>query len=154
MEEALFAKHDYEGFASWFDQMNFQTLNEVYRWNIFRMFKLKLSPDEVIYPLSTAMIEEMMKKQDDLSFMEDVRYTPGEAREIARRQLDDKLTSHILLLTRMEKYEETLPYFENLSKEGLYSNSDLNVAISKFWKRPGIDRDIFRVGGVCARECG
>ena len=65
LEEALFAKHDYEGFASWFDQMNFQTLNEVYRWNIFRMFKLKLSPDEVIYPLSTAMIEEMMKKKGD-----------------------------------------------------------------------------------------
>ncbi|MFR7877835.1 MAG: hypothetical protein ACLU4J_16375 [Butyricimonas paravirosa] len=111
-------------------------MNEVYRWNIFRMFKLKLSPDEVIYPLSTAMIEEMMKKQGDLSFMEDVRYTPGQAREIARRQLDDKLTSHILLLTRMEKYEETLPYFENLSKEGLYSNSDLNEAYIQILKRP------------------
>ena len=152
LEEALFAKHDYEGFASWFDQMNFQTLNEVYRWNIFRMFKLKLSPDEVIYPLSTAMIEEMMKKQDDLSFMEDVRYTPGQAREIARRQLDDKLTSHILLLTRMEKYEETLPYFENLSKEGLYSNSDLNEAYIQILEKTGNRSKIFSVLEECVRE--
>ena len=53
---------------------------------------------------------------------------------------------------RMEKYEETLPYFENLSKEGLYSNSDLNEAYIQILEKTGNRSKIFSVLEECVRE--
>lgn len=151
LEEVLFGAGKYEQFESWFKEMNFQTLNEVYRWNIFRAFKLKMLPDEVIYPLSAAMMKEMAKKHRDLSFVEGVRYTPKQALAIARRQYDDKVTNHILLLSRMEKYEETLPYFDRLSKESLYGNSELNEAYIKILEQTGNKAKIFSVLEECVK---
>lgn len=149
--EALFGSGQYEQFASWFKEMNFQTLNEVYRWNVFRAIKLKTLPDEVIYPISTAMIKEMAKKHRDMSFMEGVRYSPKQALAIAKRQFDDKVMNHILLLSRMEKYEETLPYFDWLSKESLYSNSELNEAYIKILEQTGNKARIFSVLEECVK---
>ena len=149
--EALYAKHDYEAFASWIPEMDLRTLNEIYRWNIFRMFKLRLSPDTVIYPLSTAVVREMLTKRTDYSFMADVQYTPGQALTIADYQLNNVISNHILLLTRMEKYEEALSYFDYITPAGLYSNSDLNEAHVTILDRTGHGDQVLDVLEQCAR---
>lgn len=151
LEEALYAKHEYNKFASWFCKMDLRTLNEIYRWNIFRMFKLRLSPDEVIYPLSTQMIQEMLKKRYDYSFMSDVQYTPKQALMIADAQLNNNIANHMLLLARMGKYEEAYAYFDNLTSDGKYQNTDLNEAYVQILKETGRQKQVFEFLEACAK---
>ena len=151
LEEALFAKHDYEGFASWFPQMDLRTLNEIYRWNIFRMFKLRLCPDDTIYPLSKSIIDEMLRKRHDFSFMSDIQYTPRQALTIADYQVNNNVSNHILLLTRMGKYEEALPYFDHITEVGKYSNSELNEAHIQILENTGNKDKLFDLLENCAK---
>lgn len=124
---AYFAKDMNDKLFAIIPDMDFATLTEVYRWNLDKAFIRGTLPIEKLYPVSQALINEMLKKKNDLSYMEDLR-TPRQANEFAQEQLDNKLSIHIRMLCKMEKYAAALPYLAQLSAEGRYSNAALNEA--------------------------
>ncbi|SDL65111.1 AhpC/TSA family protein [Pedobacter sp. ok626] len=128
LASAYFASFQNEKLFALVPDMNFATLNEIYRWNIDRIFALSKLPIEKIYPVSKVLIEEMLKKSNDYSYMEGLRYTPAQALSVVAPQLDNKLSIHIRILTKMGKYEEALPFFSYRSEKGMYTDAALNEA--------------------------
>jgi thiol-disulfide isomerase/thioredoxin len=70
----------------------------------------------------------MIKKVNDGSFMEGVRFSPRQAAAIAQSHLDTRLAAHIAILNKMKKYKEAWPYLAYLSPQGMYINAYLNEA--------------------------
>lgn len=125
---AYFASNQNDKLFALVPDMNFVTMNEIFRWNIDRIFALNRLPVERIYPLSNVLIREMILKLNDHSYMEKMRYSPLQAQELAGIQFDNKLSIHIRLLNKMGKYTEALPYFMYMTNDGLYADAALNEA--------------------------
>lgn len=100
--------------------MNFATLNEVFRSNLDAAFTVGKLSAEKAYPLSKTLIDEMIRKQKDGSYTEQTRYSPLQAEMIAVKHLDDKLGIHIRVLEKLGKFKEALPYMARLSTNGKY----------------------------------
>ncbi|PUZ22438.1 Thiol-disulfide isomerase or thioredoxin [Chitinophaga costaii] len=128
LASAYFASQQDDKLRALIPDMDLSTLNEIFRWNIDRIFTLHKLPLERIYPVAHALIDEMIKKRNDLSYMDGTRYTPQQALEVATLQLDNKLSIHIRLLDQMGRYEEAKPYLAYLSEQGKYSDAALNEA--------------------------
>lgn len=143
--EALFATKQHDKLVALIPDMDFNILNEVYRWNIFRVFKLKLLPYDQLYAVSDALIKEMIKKVNDKSYMEGLRYSPKQADEVAQAQFDDKLSTHISLLNKMGKYAEAKEYFDYLPDNVKYCNSDLNEDYINILDKTGGEASVLSV---------
>jgi thiol-disulfide isomerase/thioredoxin len=126
--QVYFAMGKYDSVVRLIPDMDFMTLNEIYHFNIEKAFVVgKLSLDK-IYPLTTPLIDAMIKKVNDGSFMEGTRFSPRQAASIAQAHLDARLAAHIALLNKMKKYKEAWPYLAYLSPKGKYINANLNEA--------------------------
>jgi len=103
--------------------MNFVALSEVFRWNVFRAYKLRLANNDSIYPLAKALMEQMVLKRNDLSNnTEELRYTPKEAQALLDIQFYERLGVYLQLLKTLNRNEEALMWL------GYYKNDDLSYA--------------------------
>ena len=140
--QVYFAMGKYDSVIRLIPDMDFMTLNEIYHFNIEKAFVVgKLSLDKV-YPLTTPLIDAMIKKVNDGSFMEGTRYSPRQATAIAQTHLDARLAAHIALLNKMKKYKEAFPYLAYLSPKGMYINANLNEAHISILEHTGRDKMI------------
>jgi thiol-disulfide isomerase/thioredoxin len=142
---AYFASNQNDKLFAIIPDMNFATLNEDYRSSIDHIFVMNRLPVERLYPVSKVLIDAMIKKRHDLSYEEDVRYTPMQADEVARAQMDYKLSIHIRLLTKMGKYTEALPYLDLLTEKSKYADAALNEARITILQNTGGEKMILPV---------
>ena len=126
--QVYFAMGRYDSVIRLIPDMDFMTLNEIYHFNIEKAFVVGKLPLDKIYPLTTPLIDAMIKKVNDGSLMEGTRYSPRQAAAIAQAHLDGRLAAHIALLNKMRKYKEAFPYLAYLSPPGRYINANLNEA--------------------------
>lgn len=145
LASAYFASNQNEKLFALVPEMDFATLNEIYRWNIDRIFALSRLPLERIYPVSHVLIDQLVQKRHDHSYMEGMRYTPRQAYDFAVMQLDNKLSIHIRLLNKMGKYQEALPYFDYLSAKGRYSDAALNEVTVNILEHTGGEKKVLSV---------
>ncbi|WP_295119661.1 TlpA disulfide reductase family protein [uncultured Chitinophaga sp.] len=109
-------------------ELDFRTLTEVYHHNFEGSFITGKGPVEKLIPFSVLVIDEMVKKQHDLSFMENDRYTPLKAEALAQEQLDSKLGVHVGMLVKKKSYKEAAGYLSQISAKNKYKNASLNEA--------------------------
>ncbi|MBS0028342.1 TlpA disulfide reductase family protein [Chitinophaga sp. 22321] len=106
--------------------LNFKTENEIYRWNIMRAYVFKTVGRDSLLNISTALINELIKKVNDRSYEEKGVFTPEKAADNANEQLDNELNTHISLLHGLKQYPTAKGYFKYLSSKGAYGSADLN----------------------------
>ena len=154
LASAYFASNQFQKLIALIPDMDFVTLNEVYHWNIDRAFKLKLLAQDKIYVISDALINEMIKKAKDLSYMDGTRYSPKQAVEQAQKELDAKLSTHIVLLNSMAKYADALNYINYLSDKAKFKNADVNDAHVNSLQKNGREAEVLAVieSGMKANE--
>lgn len=135
-----FEEGKYDELIPFIPQMDFQSLNEVYRWNLTRTFLAKKVPLEKVYPIAKILIDAAISKRNDGAFMEDTRYTPQQANYLAGLQLDLRLYLHIRILHKIQKDKEALEYLGYLTPEGRYADADVNEARIAILKNTGNER--------------
>lgn len=106
--------------------LNFKTANEIYRWNIMRAYVFKTVGRDTLAGISTALINELVKKVNDRSYEEAGVFTQEKAAANASEQLDNELNTHISLLHDQKQYAAAKEYFKYLSPKGAYGSADLN----------------------------
>jgi len=121
-----FDTRQFNKFQDMASPLNFKTENELYRWNVMRATVFKTVGADTIYTISTRMINELVKKKDDGSYVEDGVFNKEQAANNASEQLDNELTNHLTLLHSMGRYAEAKPYFRYLSPAAAYGKAELN----------------------------
>ncbi len=119
--------------------MNFYSLNDSYHNNISKAFHFKSVKTKILLRLSKLMINQMMDKTEDLSYMSGLYWTPNQAKQNAVDQLDRKLNTHIRLLYAEGEYSAALTFFDVFSSDAQYSNSatnELNMFIAEKLNKP------------------
>lgn len=126
----LFDGKQYDKLIAALPSMNFVTLSEVFRWNIFRAYKLRLAKNDAVYPVAKALMEQMVQKRNDLSNnMEELRYTPKEAQELLDIQFYERLGIYLQLLKDLNKNDEALTWFSYYKDDVLsYADATVNQA--------------------------
>ena len=123
----LFEGKQYDKLIAALPSMNFVTLSEVFRWNIFRAYKLRLAKNDSVYPVAKALMEQMVQKRNDLSNnMEELRYTPKEAQELLDIQFYERLGIYLQLLKDLNKNDEALTWL-SYYKDDVLSYADATV---------------------------
>jgi thiol-disulfide isomerase/thioredoxin len=118
-------------------EMDFQSLNEVYRFNVTRAFLSKRVPLEKIYPIAKILIDSAISKKSDGSFMQETTYTPKQANYLASVQLDQRLYLHIRILHQMQRDKEALAYMNEISLEGKFADADVNEVRISVYRNTG-----------------
>ena len=128
----LFEGKQYDKLIAALPSMNFVTLSEVFRWNIFRAYKLRLAKNDSVYPVAKALMEQMVQKRNDLSNnMEELRYTPKEAQELLDIQFYERLGIYLQLLKDLNKNDEALTWF-SYYKDDVLSYTDATVNQTRY----------------------
>lgn len=106
--------------------LNFKTENEIYRWNIMRAYVFKTVGRDTLTRMSTALINDLVKKVNDRSYEEAGVFNAEKAAANASEQLDNELETHISLLYNDKQYATAKEYFRYRSPKGIYGTADLN----------------------------
>ncbi|MDQ0107250.1 thiol-disulfide isomerase/thioredoxin [Chitinophaga terrae (ex Kim and Jung 2007)] len=123
---AYMSARNFDKLVAFCTPLNFKTENEIYRWNIMRAFVFRLVGYDTLATVSTALIDELVKKVDDRSYEEAGVFNPEQAAANAREQLDNELNTHISLLYALKRYAKAKDYFSYLSEKGAFGSADLN----------------------------
>lgn len=121
-----FETKNFKKFLNLVPQLNFKTLNEMYRWNIERAYMLKSVGKDSIYMVAQPLMSEMIKKLHDVSMASNGFYSKERALENAQTELEKRLMIHIALLADLGKNNEALGYFNYYKEENRFSDADLN----------------------------
>jgi thiol-disulfide isomerase/thioredoxin len=105
---------------------DFKLENELYRWNITRAHAFKQVPLDTLYRVATVLMQDLLAKQNDNSYIERGVFTPAQAKVQAREQLDKRLITQIAMLSDMRKDQEALGYFAHFSDKGRYADAATN----------------------------
>jgi len=127
---------------------NFIELSEMYRWNIFRNWRMHIVPNDDIYPVAKAIADKMILKRNDLSNMktEALHYSPKEAQLLLDYQFYERMGVHLQLLRDMKKYDEAISYLKYLDNETLaYADAAVNQARYDIYKGGGNDKEALEV---------
>jgi len=149
---SYFDTRQFNKFQDMATPLNFKTENELYRWNIMRATVFKTVGADTIYTISTRMINELVKKKDDDSYVENGVFNKQQAAANASEQLDNELTNHITLLHSMGKYAEAKPYFQYLSPAAAYGRAELNELHLDVLQQTGGQEAIQPFLENCAKE--
>lgn len=124
----LFDGKQYDRLMAALPSMNFVTLSEVFRWNIFRAYKLRLAKNDSIYPVAKALMEQLVLKRNDLSNnTEELRYTPKEAQVLLDIQFYERLGIYLQLLKDLNRTEEALTWLTYYRDDQLsYADATVN----------------------------
>jgi len=116
-------------FLSLFKDIDFRTANEIYRWNITRnqMSMSGKADYKLLYELSKKIIPYLLERQRDQSYLTDFGRDAVKAQENADKQMNDRLFTHIALAINQKDFAAAKNFFQYLSKDGTYSNADMNA---------------------------
>ncbi|HWV65666.1 TlpA disulfide reductase family protein [Chitinophaga sp.] len=123
---AYMSTRQFDKLVAFCTPLNFKTENEIYRWNVMRAYVFKTVGRDTLAGISTALINELVKKVNDRSYEEAGVFTPEKAAANASEQLDNELNTHISLLHGLKQYATAKEYFRYLSPKGAYGSADLN----------------------------
>ena len=124
---AYFEKKEFDKFLALFDDFDFKTANEVYRWNLTK--REMMGTDEqkkAMYPLSQKIMPYLLKLKNDGSYGEDFGGNDSLENANVDQQIADRIFTHISLAKAVGAYQDGLDYFQYLSDEKRYANADLN----------------------------
>ncbi len=105
---------------------DFKLENELYRWNITRAYTFKTVPLDTLYRVATVLLQDLLAKVGDNSYIERGVFTPAQAKAQAREQLDKRLITHLALLYDLHKDQEAIGYFAHFSDQGRYADATTN----------------------------
>jgi len=121
-----FENKDYKTILAMIPNMNFANLNEAYHQNISKALYLKTVDAATIETMATPMIKLMQAKVSDLSYMSGLYWSPNQATENAKNQLNNELVIQIRMYDMLKKYKEVLETFELLPFEKRYEKASVN----------------------------
>lgn len=121
-----FENKDYKSILAMIPKMNFANLNDAYHQNISKALYLKLVDPTVIETMAVPIIEQMQLKVNDLSYMQGIYWSPNQATENAKTQLNNELVIQIRMYDILKKYKEVLETFELLPFQKRYEKASVN----------------------------
>ncbi|PXY39303.1 hypothetical protein DMB65_18270 [Flavobacterium cheongpyeongense] len=121
-----FETKDYKSVLALIPTMNFANLNDVYHQNISKALYLKVVDPAVIETMAVPIIKQMQQKVNDLSYMQGLYWSPNQATENAKTQLNNELVIQIRMYDMLKKYKEVLETFELLPFEKRYEKASIN----------------------------
>lgn len=121
-----FENKDYKTILTMIPNMNFANLNDAYHQNISKALYLKTVDAATIETMATPMIKLMQAKVNDLSYMSGLYWSPNQATENAKNQLNNELVIQIRMYDMLKKYKEVLETFELLPFEKRYEKASVN----------------------------
>lgn len=119
-------QYDQQDFIVLLPQYDFKTLAEVYRWTVSPFHTKKAVKDELNYPVGKVLIEEMIKKVEDKSYVEETYMSPSQSDFLAHQILDGHLGNYADILLCMNKPSEALKYIDMISAERRYTVPEVN----------------------------
>ncbi|HEU0126240.1 TlpA disulfide reductase family protein [Flavobacterium sp.] len=121
-----FGNKDYKTILAMIPNMNFANLNDAYHQNISKALYLKSVEPEVIETMAVPIIKQMQAKVNDMSYMQGIYWSPNQATENAKTQLNNELVIQIRMYDMLKKYKEVLETFELLPFEKRYEKASIN----------------------------
>ncbi len=121
-----FENKDYKSILAMIPNMNFANLNDAYHQNISKALYLKVVDPAVIETMAVPMIQQMQQKVNDLSYMQGIYWSPNQATENAKTQLNNELVIQIRMYDILKKYKEVLEVFALLPFEKRYEKASIN----------------------------
>src|SRR6218665_285372 len=121
-----FETKDYKTILAMIPTMNFANLNDAYHQNISKALYLKVVDPAVIETMAVPMIQQMQQKVNDMSYMSGLYWSPNQATENAKTQLDNELVIQIRMYDILKKYKEVLETFALLPFEKRYEKASIN----------------------------
>ncbi|GAA4136791.1 hypothetical protein GCM10022250_33830 [Flavobacterium chungbukense] len=121
-----FETKDYKSILAMIPNMNFANLNDAYHQNISKALYLKVVDPAVIETMAVPIIKQMQQKVNDMSYMQGLYWSPNQATENAKNQLNNELVIQIRMYDILKKYKEVLETFELLPFEKRYEKASIN----------------------------
>lgn len=121
-----FETKDYASVLKMLPTMNFATINDCYHQYISKALYIKSETPEVIETMAVPMIKLMQEKVNDLSYMQGIYWSPNQATENAKNQLNSELVIQIRMFNMLKKYKEVLDCFDLLPNKMRYEKSSIN----------------------------
>jgi len=121
-----FETKDYKSILAMIPNMNFANLNDAYHQNISKAMYLKVVDPAVIETMAVPIIKQMQQKVNDMSYMQGLYWSPNQATENAKNQLNNELVIQIRMYDILKKYKEVLETFELLPFEKRYEKASIN----------------------------
>ncbi|MEO8253718.1 MAG: TlpA disulfide reductase family protein [Flavobacterium sp.] len=137
-----FNTKDYKSILAMIPTMNFANLNDAYHQDISKALYLKEVEPAVIETMAVPMINQMQQKVNDLSYMQGIYWSPNQATENAKTQLNNELVIQIRMYDMLKKYKEVLETFELLPFQKRYEKAsiiDIHVRALEALNKPIIE---------------
>lgn len=121
-----FENKDYKSILAMIPTMNFANLNDAYHQNISKALYLKTVDAATIETMAVPIIKLMQEKVNDMSYLSGLYWSPNQATENAKNQLNNELVIQIRMYDMLKKYKEVLETFELLPFEKRYEKASVN----------------------------
>ncbi|KFF06376.1 TlpA family protein disulfide reductase [Flavobacterium reichenbachii] len=121
-----FESKDYKSILAMIPKMNFANLNDAYHQNISKALYIKSVEPEVIETMAVPIIQQMQQKINDLSYMQGIYWSPNQAAENAKVQLNNELVIQIRMYDILKKHKEVIETFELLPFQKRYEKASIN----------------------------
>lgn len=125
---AYFDKRDLPAFYGLTRDLDFKSLNEIYRWNIMRAYVFRTMGADSLREAANYLMDRLVSRVNDGSMATNGLMPLDYANENAHKQLDERLTTEISMLNSMGQFELAKRYYSHVSEEGRYTHPDLNEA--------------------------
>ncbi|OOV19146.1 TlpA disulfide reductase family protein [Flavobacterium sp. LM4] len=121
-----FETKDYQSVLKLIPTMNFASINDCYHQNISKVLYTKSVEPAIVETMAVPMIRLMQEKVNDLSYMQGIYWSPNQATENAKTQLENELVIQIRMYDILKKYKEVLETFELLPFQKRYEKASIN----------------------------
>jgi thiol-disulfide isomerase/thioredoxin len=121
-----FETKDYEPILKLLPTMSFAAINDAYHQDISKALYNKSVEPAIIETMAVPMIKLMQEKVNDLSYMQGIYWSPNQATQNAKNQLNEELVIQIRMFNMLKKYKEVLECFELLPLEKRYEKASIN----------------------------
>ncbi|SDK66419.1 Thiol-disulfide isomerase or thioredoxin [Pedobacter sp. ok626] len=140
---AYFERKAYDKFLALFNDFDFKTANEVYRWNLTRTEMMGSEEEKkALLPLSRKIMPYLLKLKNDGSYREDFGGNDSLENNNVDQQLSDRIFTHVSLCKAGGAYQEAVDYIQQLSKQKKYANAELNELHLYMLQKLGAVKDI------------
>ena len=124
---AYFRQKAYDKFLALFNDFDFKTANEVYRFNVTKMEMIGSEAEKkAVLPLSRKIMPVLFKLKNDGSYAEDFSGNDSLINNNVEQQLSERIFSHVSLCKAAGAYDEGLEYIGHLSDQKRYASAELN----------------------------
>ncbi|MEJ2880322.1 TlpA family protein disulfide reductase [Pedobacter sp. GR22-6] len=124
---AYFDNKAYDKFIALFQDFDFKTANEAYRWNLTKIDLMGKEEDKkAMLPLSQKIMPYLLKLKNDGSYQEDFGGNDSLENENMDKQIADRIATHVSFCKAAGAFREGADYFQYLPDHKRYDNADLN----------------------------